>query len=49
MNTSDLLLGIPLVYELDANLNPLKHYYVAPDDVVQKAIDQVANQGKAKK
>lgn len=42
-------LGIPLVYELDENLNPIKHYYVAPDDVVQKAIDQVANQGKAKK
>ena len=41
--------GIPLVYELDADLNPLKHYYVAPDDIVQKAIDQVANQGKAKK
>jgi len=41
--------GIPLVYELDENLNPIKHYYVASDDVVQKAIDQVANQGKAKK
>jgi len=41
--------GIPLVYELDENLNPIKHYYVAPDDVVKKAIDQVTNQGKAKK
>ena len=41
--------GIPLVYELDANLNPIKHYYVAPDDVVKKAVEEVANQGKAKK
>ncbi|CAF2740226.1 unnamed protein product [Rotaria sp. Silwood2] len=41
--------GIPLVYELDEDLNPIKHYYVAPDDVVQKAIEEVANQGKAKK
>ena len=43
------LLGIPLVYVLDENLRPINHHYVAPDDVVQKAIDQVANQGKAKK
>ncbi|CAF1078720.1 unnamed protein product [Rotaria sordida] len=41
--------GIPLVYELDENLNPLKHYYIAPDDIVQKAIEEVINQGKAKK
>ncbi|CAF4618959.1 unnamed protein product, partial [Rotaria magnacalcarata] len=26
--------GIPLVYELDEKLNPIKHYYVAPDDIV---------------
>jgi 2,3-bisphosphoglycerate-dependent phosphoglycerate mutase len=38
-----------LVYELDENFNPIKHYYVAPDDIVKKAIDKVANQGKAKK
>jgi 2,3-bisphosphoglycerate-dependent phosphoglycerate mutase len=41
--------GIPLVYELDKDLNPIKHYYVAPDDIVKKATDKVANQGKAKK
>ena len=37
------------MYELDADLNPIKHYYVAPDDIVKKAIEDVANQGKAKK
>ena len=42
-------LGIPLVYELDENLNSIKHYYVAPDEIVKKAIEKVANQGKAKK
>jgi 2,3-bisphosphoglycerate-dependent phosphoglycerate mutase len=41
--------GIPLVYELDENLNKIKHHYVAPDDIVKKAIDKIANQGKAKK
>jgi len=41
--------GIPLVYELDENLNSIKSYYVAPDDIVKKAIADVANQGKAKK
>ena len=43
------LSGIPLVYELDENLHPIRHYYVAPDDIVKKAIDKVANQGKASK
>jgi hypothetical protein len=38
-----------LVYELDENLNQIKHYYVAPDDIVKKATDKIANQGKAKK
>jgi len=30
-----VLLGIPLVYEFDENLTPIKHYYVAPDDIVR--------------
>ncbi len=38
--------GIPLVYELDQNLKPLKHYYLAPPDVLQKAIDSVVKQTK---
>lgn len=38
--------GIPLVYELDDNLKPIKHYYLAPPDVLQKAIDSVVKQTK---
>lgn len=40
--------GIPLVYELDADLQPTKHYYLASDQEVDAAINKVANQGKAK-
>jgi 2,3-bisphosphoglycerate-dependent phosphoglycerate mutase len=36
------------VYELDANLKPLKHYYLADEEQVKAAINAVANQGKAK-
>ena len=39
--------GIPLVYELDAQLKPLKHYYLGDPDAVAKAAAAVANQGKA--
>jgi 2,3-bisphosphoglycerate-dependent phosphoglycerate mutase len=41
--------GIPLVYELDENLRPLKHYYLADEATVKAAVDAVANQGKVKK
>lgn len=40
--------GIPLVYELDADLKPLKHYYLADDATVAAAIGRVADQGKKK-
>ncbi|KAK3603014.1 hypothetical protein CHS0354_037761 [Potamilus streckersoni] len=40
--------GIPLVYELDKNLKPVKHYYLADEEQVKAAIERVANQGKAK-
>ena len=40
--------GMPLVYELDENLEPIKHYYLGDADAVKKAMDAVANQGKAK-
>ncbi|HAV10495.1 MAG TPA: 2,3-diphosphoglycerate-dependent phosphoglycerate mutase [Dehalococcoidia bacterium] len=40
--------GIPLVYELDNDLKPLKHYYLGDPAEIQKAIDSVANQGKAR-
>jgi 2,3-bisphosphoglycerate-dependent phosphoglycerate mutase len=38
--------GIPLVYELDEELKPLKHYYLADSEKVEKAINEVASQGK---
>eukprot|EP00360_Condylostoma_magnum_P000430 CAMPEP_0168314026 /NCGR_PEP_ID=MMETSP0210-20121227/5890_1 /TAXON_ID=40633 /ORGANISM="Condylostoma magnum, Strain COL2" /LENGTH=53 /DNA_ID=CAMNT_0008277893 /DNA_START=763 /DNA_END=924 /DNA_ORIENTATION=- len=40
--------GIPLVYELNERLEPLRNYYLAPEDVVAARIAAVANQGKAK-
>ncbi len=40
--------GIPLVYELDANLKPLRHYYVGDAEEIAKAAAAVAAQGKAK-
>jgi len=40
--------GIPLIYELDANLKPLKNYYLGDPDEVAKAMSSVANQGKKK-
>ncbi len=40
--------GIPLVYELDAELEPIKNYYLGDAEEVAKAAAAVANQGKAK-
>lgn len=40
--------GTPLVYELDANLKPIKHYYLGDQEAIRKAMESVANQGKAK-
>jgi 2,3-bisphosphoglycerate-dependent phosphoglycerate mutase len=40
--------GIPLVYELDDSLRPVKHYYLADKDELDKALNAVKNQGKAK-
>jgi 2,3-bisphosphoglycerate-dependent phosphoglycerate mutase len=40
--------GVPLVYELDENLKPIKHYYLGdPEEIARKA-SAVAAQGKAK-
>ena len=39
--------GIPLVYELDANLKPIKSYYLGDAEAAAKAAAAVANQGKA--
>jgi 2,3-bisphosphoglycerate-dependent phosphoglycerate mutase len=40
--------GIPLVYELDADLKPVKSYYLGDPEAVAKAAAAVANQGKSK-
>jgi 2,3-bisphosphoglycerate-dependent phosphoglycerate mutase len=40
--------GIPLVYELDDNLKPIKHYYLGDQAAIAAAMNAVANQGKAK-
>lgn len=41
--------GIPLVYELDANLRPVTHYYLGDPEAVARAAAAVAAQGKAQK
>jgi 2,3-bisphosphoglycerate-dependent phosphoglycerate mutase len=38
--------GIPLVYELDAELKPLRHYYLGDAQAVAQAAAAVAAQGK---
>ena len=40
--------GVPLVYELDDNMKPLRHYYLGDQAELEKAMQAVANQGKAK-
>jgi 2,3-bisphosphoglycerate-dependent phosphoglycerate mutase len=39
--------GIPLIYELDDDLKPIKHYYLGDPDAIKQAIEAVENQGKA--
>ena len=38
--------GIPLVYELDANLKPIRHYYLGDAAAAEAAAKAVAQQGK---
>ena len=40
--------GVPLVYELDDQLSPIKHYYLGDQDAIEKKVTEVATQGKAK-
>jgi 2,3-bisphosphoglycerate-dependent phosphoglycerate mutase len=40
--------GIPLVYELDENLKPIKSYYLGDAEAVRLAAEAVAKQGQAK-
>jgi 2,3-bisphosphoglycerate-dependent phosphoglycerate mutase len=39
--------GVPLVYELDADLKPIKHYYLGDQEAIAAAQAAVAKQGKA--
>ncbi len=53
--TDDDIVGIniptarPLVYELDADLRPLRHYYLGDAAEIERAMAAVAAQGKAKR
>ena len=40
--------GVPLVYELDANLRPIKHYYLGDPNEIRKAEQAVVEQGQAR-
>ncbi len=41
--------GIPLVFEFDDNLNFIRDYFLGDPEVIKKLMEEVANQGKAKK
>ena len=52
MSDSDIIelnipTATPLVYELDRELKPIRHYYLANDDDLKKKINAVVNQGKS--
>jgi len=40
--------GIPLVYELDADLKPIRHYYLGDPEAIARAAKAVAEQAKRK-
>ena len=40
--------GIPLVYELDVDLKPIRHYYLGDAEAAAQAAAAIASQGKAK-
>lgn len=40
--------GVPLVYELDTQLKPIRNYYLGDQAAIRAAQDAVANQGKSK-
>jgi 2,3-bisphosphoglycerate-dependent phosphoglycerate mutase len=40
--------GIPLIYELDDDLRPMRNFYLGDPEEVEKARQAVVNQGKAK-
>jgi 2,3-bisphosphoglycerate-dependent phosphoglycerate mutase len=38
--------GLPLVYELNDDLTPIRHYYLGDQEAAAKAAEAVANQAK---
>jgi 2,3-bisphosphoglycerate-dependent phosphoglycerate mutase len=40
--------GIPLVYELDDDLKPIRHYYLGDPEEIKKATEEVEKQAKIK-
>jgi len=40
--------GVPLIYELDNELNPIKHYYLGDPEEINKKTAAVVAQGKSK-
>jgi 2,3-bisphosphoglycerate-dependent phosphoglycerate mutase len=46
--TLNIPTGVPLVYELDGQLKPIRHYYLGDADAIAEAMAAVANQGRAK-
>ena len=40
--------GVPLVYELNEDLSPIRHYYIGDPDAVRRATEAVAGQLKTK-
>ena len=41
--------GVPLVYELDASMKPVKSYYLGDQEKIKASMESVANQGNVKK
>jgi 2,3-bisphosphoglycerate-dependent phosphoglycerate mutase len=41
--------GVPLVYELDENLKPIRHYYLGDQQAIANKINSVKNQDSVKK
>ena len=46
--TLNIPTGVPLVYELDDKLKPIRHYYLGDQSAIESAMQAVANQGKSK-
>jgi 2,3-bisphosphoglycerate-dependent phosphoglycerate mutase len=49
INNLNIPTGVPLIYELDNVLKPIKHYYLGDQKKIQEKIEKVKNQGKANK